>query len=222
MKRKAPESRSGASTGDVKKDLSSEQLAGIGAVAILFNELEFSLECILYRGLNLPGGLWLETVKRISSFDSKVELASLIVAEYQHYASNQFEAKDWAFAEIIKETLTSLKVVKGLRDAIVHARVFDMSTGIGEKISYKGKIDQVLLTAEALNALYAHMDVLRKELTAILGLADLMHCAILMGGQVNYNSSKLPPLPEIPDQISRLSGHQRGRKSLPKLPDFPR
>jgi hypothetical protein len=85
VKRPAPKTRTGVTTGDVRKDLSKDQLAGIGSVAILFNELEARLDLLLYRGLGL-GDLWLETVKRISGLGAKQELATLI-ENWQRYAN---------------------------------------------------------------------------------------------------------------------------------------
>jgi hypothetical protein len=196
-------------------------LAGIGAVAILFNELEALLDSVLYRGLGLNGDLWLETVKRISSFDSKYELALLVIDNYQRYATNLFEAQNWTFSEVAKNTYGQFRRVKSYRDAIVHARVFDSERGIGEKITYKAKIDQILLTTEALEALYAQMVILKRELEIIFGLFDLMHAAIFLGQKVGFDKNKLPPLPEVSEQIKALAARQKQRLSLPPIPNFP-
>jgi hypothetical protein len=47
MRCKASVSRSGDTTEDIRKDLTLEQLAGIGKVAMAWNELEFLLDIIV-------------------------------------------------------------------------------------------------------------------------------------------------------------------------------
>ncbi len=44
MRNSAPQRRIGRRTGDVKKDFSPDQLAGIGAVALIWNEIEYLLD----------------------------------------------------------------------------------------------------------------------------------------------------------------------------------
>jgi hypothetical protein len=79
MKRKAPMPRGGVRYGDVKKDLSHEQLAGIGAVAISFNDLEFELDVLLAMALAAPDPLLMDVAKRVKGLEDRVDLGSGLI-----------------------------------------------------------------------------------------------------------------------------------------------
>ena len=81
MKRPAPKARSGGSYQDIKKDFTAGQLAGIGAVAMAFNEAEFLLDCQIYSGLNLSGGIWTEVTSRINGIDGKMAIVKAAVED---------------------------------------------------------------------------------------------------------------------------------------------
>ena len=212
MKRKAPPARSGASYQDIKRDFTTEQLAGIGAICMAFNEVEFLLDTQLYSGLNLPGGIWVDIVTRINGIDGKIAL----VRKAAHDACFPDAA-----ANIVKETLDEVGLYKTYRDAIIHARIFDRGSAIGQIIRKRGRIEQVLLSEEALKGLYDRLVILRKEMLAVLALFDLIRYVKITVRERLLDESISQHEPEFRGYVARLQEHQSQRQSLPPLPKFP-
>ncbi|MGN6147966.1 MAG: hypothetical protein ACTHPD_05445 [Rhizomicrobium sp.] len=217
MKRKAPIPRSGSKVDDVKRDLSQPQLASIGAIAIAFNELEFLLEAFLYTALGLPGQLWFDVVKRISSIEAKTDIAKLAIDDLERLLVLVFERPDLSFATDAKTTIGLISETKVLRDMVVHCRVYDAPNAIGEKGSYKGVMDQVLLTLDALGWLYDRIDSARKELLAIYNFFDLIRSSFEYGP---FGPTKLRPAQEAHECLDRLRSLQKTRQSLGPPPKF--
>jgi hypothetical protein len=69
MKRTYTERKTHSKTGDIKRDLSSEQLAGIGAVALAYNYAESSIDRALGLALGVGHKLYLPLVTRIGGMD---------------------------------------------------------------------------------------------------------------------------------------------------------
>jgi hypothetical protein len=58
------------------------------------------------------------------------------------------------------------KLLKKYRDAVIHARIVNRVTGVGELLESRGKHTEVLLTKEALMGLYKRLEAIRMELLA--------------------------------------------------------
>jgi hypothetical protein len=81
MKRPS-KNRSEKRTGDIRKDLTQNQLAWIGSVALAFNEAETQLDLLLLVAFSL-GDVAHELTSRINGVDGKVELAKIGIAQYK-------------------------------------------------------------------------------------------------------------------------------------------
>jgi hypothetical protein len=158
MKRRPPPGRTGSTTQDIRKDLSRDQLAGIGEIAMIWNELEFLLDTAVGSGLVLSKAMEANNTSRLG-FDPKKALAQDIARDAL--------LPQAAIAEV-DAALVDLETYKGLRDAIVHARVSDKNKAIGQIVKRGGILYESLLEAKALNALYDHLTLLRQEMDAIV------------------------------------------------------
>lgn len=155
-------SRHGSTTGDIKLDLSQSQLAGVGAIALAWNEVEFAIDCCLYSGLRLSGGSWFDVVGRVQ-LDPKIDLLEI--------AATDMRLPPEA-VERIKRTVGNVRALKVLRNNTVHCRVYNHAEGVGT-IGKRGKSVEVSLSDKALESLYSRINTLRLELVEILGIFDL-------------------------------------------------
>ena len=211
MRRQAPLPRSGSKTEDIKRDLSAAQLQGIGAIAMAWNEVEFMLDCVLYSGLKLSGSSWLDVLTRLSS-DAKVEL----IASVEETLSLPTELH-----LPIRKSVKSIKELKELRNSVVHARIFDAPSGIGETIRRGGKIWQVLLVDTALECLYKRLIVLNGELRSILAICDLIRTGAMAVERGLITPEQLANGPEVPMWVKRLNDQQEEQLALSKkMPAF--
>ena len=209
--RLAPKERSGGNTADIKRDLSGEQLAGIGAVVVAWNEIEFMLDVALYSGEELKATCLQEDLPR-RRLDEKIRQASKAAVRWNLPTS---------ILKSIELSADAFSKLKDLRNAVAHSRVFDARTGIGHRVTAKGEIQEVLLTAEALEWLYQQLLLLCFELRCLLAIFDLVRtteCAEKAGlikvGQVD-------PMPEVGDWHSMLDKASKDRQGLGPAPSFP-
>lgn len=211
MQSKAPTPKSGASQQDVPKDLSPEQLQGIGAVAISWNEVEFGLACILYSGLILDGLSWVNVIARLS-LGAKIELIDS--------AQETLTVPDHIRA-LVKTTVNTTNELKGLRNSVVHARVFDAPNAIGENIRPNGSIGQVLLTPTALHCLYQRLVLLREELHCINALFDLIRTGDIAAGAGVIPHDQVRDGPEVHEWTRKLQESQSSQLRLKnEMPKF--
>ena len=133
---------------------------------------------------------------------------------------------------------------------MIHSRIIDIRSSIGEAASRQGRIDEVLLTETALSGVYERLVILRRELHSLINWFEeidrlrtfdseskpVEHLAIqhmfarvaAMGeGKPGFISSD-PADSNTAEiglkaqyAISQLQHHQAHRKSLPPLPVFP-
>jgi hypothetical protein len=81
MKRDYPGRKGHKKTGDIKRDLSQEQLAGIGAVALAYNYAESNIDRALGLALGLSHALYLQLVTRINGMEAKTDLLKKAAAD---------------------------------------------------------------------------------------------------------------------------------------------
>ena len=220
--RKRPTLRSG----DIRKDLSQSQLAGIGSVTIAYNEVETLIDILLALSLKLHPSLPAALTSCINGVDGKVELLKVA---YKALGANS-SVMD-ALGECLGEGGFSL--LKKYRDGVIHARVLDASIGIGRTIAKRGKFDEILLTTEALDGIYVRLVSIREELMvfAMITSALLSHAAVVYSGKLlksdypkidrSVDKHKTDTEQDIQALLSRYRGHQKNRLSLPPLPEFP-
>ncbi|MDR3419635.1 MAG: hypothetical protein P4L80_00040 [Xanthobacteraceae bacterium] len=215
MKRpQPPGARPGRIEDDIKKALTTEQLAEIGAISLKFNQIESLVEFILVIVLDVPPPLWWEVVRRINGMDAKLSILR------RYYESNKIlsdEAK-----ECLKNTLDAVADYKKYRDLIIHCVPYDIDKGIGQHMTTKAEPVQILLTKEALGALYERLCILNEELNH----ADLLfRLGSAEGAKAVYprvaDPSRLRRERDVPAVLALVLEHQNRRLSLPPLPEFP-
>lgn len=214
MKRDRQHGAQTVRTADVKQNLTQEQLAAIGGVAIAWNEMELFIHFMLGYGLWMPWPLVLEVTTRINGIEGQIEIIRKLSELHEKMGT------DKAVSEAVLKSLSGIKECKTYRDAVIHARVLDAPSGIGELIRKRGKQEEVLLTVEALNGLYERMVLLRNELVSFVLIFQAIHRNRQVsqdGGQPNKQSLAQA----IQAYLSQVLQHQTQRLSLPPLPSFP-
>lgn len=208
MKRKAPEARSGGSYQDVTKDFSNAQLRSIGEIAMHWNEISFTVDCTLYTGLNLDSVFWTSIVGEIQ--DSKK-------GDFIKKIASRFKIQENTLC-LIETTANSYKELKDYRDSVIHARIFDRSSGVGTLIR-REKIYEVLLTEETLTGLCKRLKILKQEIAAINQIFSLVRSFFY---RIPPDKDILSCVPEVQQYIDLLKSLQSSRQSLPPLPPFPK
>ncbi len=211
MKRKHErDSKNKARTGDIKKDLSTQQLAALGAAALAYNEVERNIELLFFIVSEIPGPMQYEVSTRISGIDAKKDIV-LAGAKYL-----KLEEQDRAqLGEALGEGIFSK--LKQYRNAAVHSRIIDASVGIGLSIESKARLQEVLLTVSALDALYENLVALAKELNWFANLIGLLSHLNKHSVTASRESSERA----LATWTERVRALRSERKSLPPIPEFP-
>jgi hypothetical protein len=215
MKRpRPPGSKPGPAVDNIKKAYSKDQLAEIGAIALIWNQVDSYIDFILLVALNIPIGLWLDVTKRINGMDGKLAIL-------RNRAAQSRILTDEARA-CIKSALDAVAEYKTYRDAIVHSLVFDADKGIAQRIGSRAENHQILVTMEALSALYQRLVLIQAELRQVdllFRLADEAGAAAVYRGVAD--PSRLRRERDVPAVNAQVLEHQNRRLSLPPLPEFP-
>lgn len=211
MIRTAPDSRSGGTTQDIRRDFSQEQLAAIGAVALAFNEVEFMVDVSIYSGEALAADCLVEDLPK-AMLDQKISRL--------RKAKNRWQLSERSLT-LIERSIDVFGYLKDLRNAVIHSRLFDASSAIGERITRKSETQQVLLTEAALGWLYQQLVVLRGEMRCVLAIFDLVRSTETAVQQGLIQQDRTDVGPEVEEWCSRLVQGHRDRKNLGKAPDFP-
>jgi hypothetical protein len=218
MKPPAVRRKATVRTGDIKKDLSTEQLAGIGAVAVAYNYAETMIDQMMVLALNVPeiiaSHINPHITSRINGVDGKIAIVKLC-------------AEHLGLAEDIRLSMAEARgtcgfgVLKGYRDAVIHARVLDSNLQLGERLERQGRRHEVLLSAVALEGLFQRLDELKVELAGYAIILTLVHW-------INELRERDPADPEIArsqqdirEYYAQALEHRTARLSLPPLPEFP-
>jgi hypothetical protein len=231
MKRPSSRFRHSKRSGDIRKDLTPEQLAGIGSVALAYNEAEILIDILLSLSLGLLSYVAHEITSRINGIDGKVALAKI---------GMNYVSADETTMHLLGETLGDggFSLYKKYRDAVIHARVLDAPQAIAISPAKRGKNDEVLLTAKALDGLYDRLVLVRLELIEACNIAIRLYSehrfkplrAIAAATQYREITNRLAELADLPkrqyeqeiqEALSRYQEHQKHRLSLPPLPEFP-
>lgn len=203
-------------TGDVKRDLSKEQLAAIGAAAMAYNVLEDQLDELLLAATHVPVWLFPEVGSRINGLEGKVEIIKTAIDEAKRIVEADLGPSHLGE---LKRAVEEFMWFKKTRDLIVHARLVNVAAAIAEGLKQRGKTaHEILLTKEALEAYYKHVCALER-------VYDAGHQ--MLGAAIAYSeSTKVDPyrrqLTELLEMHSaQFQEHLRHRKSLAPLPKFP-
>jgi hypothetical protein len=195
---------------DIKKDLSLKHLASIGAIALAYNALESQLDSLFQVAAGLSSLMGTEVSTRMPT-DSKIELIKR-GAEFL-----QVDKKDRdVLADMLGED--GFKKLKQFRDAVIHCNVINTSVAIGLIIERKAKISEVLLTEDALDALYDHLVQFKFELqcaTSVLLFADELK------KRTGDDPERESYVRGKPQNSARLQCHHNRIRALPPFPEFP-
>jgi len=205
---------------DLEKAYTPEQLAKVGAIALIWNRIEYRIEFLMMVTFehSFPSlTMWLEFQKSIKRLDRRIELLRKFAEENEILTT---EAKN-----CIKISFDAVLEYRKYRNAIVHSFVFDHENGIGTHVNDADKPLQVLLTVDALQVFYNNLVALDNELME----TDILYRMAGGDGRVIVNDPKtgkpekdqLKALREraVPQQIEKIIVHQSKRKVLPTFPD---
>jgi hypothetical protein len=199
------------STGDIKADLTEKQLAAFGAAALAYNVLEDQIDALLFFTTRIPDWLFAEVSSRIHGLDGKT---AIIQEAIKHSDLNATDTK------MLTEAVATFGDFKKTRDAMIHARIINVTTAVGRGAKQRGKSPyEVLLSADALNAFYDHIVALKNELASA---AALLNSSITL----KLSNSDDPNRPQIEEalrvhqaQYRENRNRRRSMKPLPKFPD---
>jgi hypothetical protein len=196
-------------TGDIKQDLSEKQLATIGALILAYNKLEDEIENMFSVVTGLKDQMLSEISSRITSIDIKLDI---IKAGAKNFSA---DPKD---QECLAELLgTGFKLLKRYRDAVAHCKLINASIGIGLLFEKQAKINEVLLSQPALDALYSHIVAMKFELqcaTSMLIFSEIMNRDAADPERVSYEAGNT-------ENSARFQRYLIRRQSLPPIPEFP-
>jgi hypothetical protein len=213
-------------TGHIRQDLTAAQLAGIGAVAVAYNEAENLIDLLLRIALDRTRNIGVHLTARINGADGKIELAKIAMCDLKPPA----EA-----IELLASSLgnAGFAEMKKYRDAIIHARVLDAPAGLALTPGKRGKTEEVLLTISALDGVYERLVMIRLELIKSCEIAGKLGIARAINRVADPMRKIAPHFAAIADlgeseterEIQALivqhRAHQKSRLSLAPLPQFP-
>jgi len=194
------------------KNFSDTQLQQLGSVAVLYNEAEALLHKMAGDCIGYPASK-LEVTSRINGTDGLKEIivSALVVTE-----------SDKKVIALYQETLGGFSEAKQYRDAVIHSTIWDNKYRIGKQRSRRGKMDNVLLSEEALGWLVRYLSALFEEMTAMVLLTQLAAKPTIkfrFGGNPN-DPAKSPAEPTYAEAFSELQQRQTDRRSLLPPPKF--
>lgn len=209
MRRSEPLKVHGIRSSDPYDNLSKEQLELIGAIAMVYNDVEATLEQMCALGLRLPIDPK-EVVTRIGGIDG---IAAIVKKAAIHWGMTKEEKS------ALSDTLgkAGFETLKGWRDSVIHARMFDVSTSVAKHHQRKAKVFDILMSKDALEGLYKRLQFLARE----LGWLDKVLARRV--GIKNATTDQERELHEasIPTEWSRYLQNRNLRLGLPPMPEFP-
>jgi hypothetical protein len=215
MRRKQPrDSRPGRRVEDPKQAYTPEQLVEVGAIVLIWNQIDAFVDFLIYVSLRPPHLMFYDLARRISGIRAKVELLRL-------YAERS-DILNADARKLIKITLDGVLDYKRYRDDIAHSVPYDIDKGIAHTFKYGTEMVQTLVTIEALNGLYQRLKMLLDELRDV----DLLYRLSDEHGAFAVYPEEPDPVGrrrtrDVPLQTARLRETQKRRLSLPPLPNFP-
>jgi hypothetical protein len=210
MKRSPPAYNVGIRYGLARRNLSADQLAHIGAIALTYNDVEELIDQLTGTSIGAPFDDH-QVVSRINGIDGKIALIKLALA---HFGGDTVEVR--AFADSLGNA--GFSELKKYRDGVVHSRVFNASASIGKVAERKGARSEVLLVKEALEGLLARLELLwheLDELTVVLAVRRRLYSG------ANDDQHKAQLEERLRDAMVQHQSHRSQRLSLAPLPEFP-
>src|SRR6516165_9171732 len=208
MTRKQPSgSQPGRRPWDPKEAYTTEQLAEVGAVILLWNQVEGFLDLLIYVALNPP----IFDVSRHMSLPKRIKLLRL--------AAKRNEILSDDAKKMIKNTLDAVAQYEKYRNNIVHSMPYDIDKGIAHNFTYDTDMAQTIVTLPALSGLYIRLKMLIYELREVL--------ALFLFGHPDEQKRPFRLFTREPARREDVQERARGalrlqkeRLSLPPLPEF--
>jgi hypothetical protein len=217
MKRTTPQRRHSVRTSDPFKNLSLEQLSYIGAITLLYNDVEAIVNsmCALALRIQIRHE---ELTSRINGMDGKLALIKLGAGNWGFDAAEMNHLEDVLGAG-------GFKLMKTWRDAIIHAQVLDARASVGKGNERQGRVYEVLMSLDALKGFYTRLDVMRVELNsirAVLARKQTLTLEELKEFEFELDDQDREQLEQgIQDDWAQAREHRTQRQSLPPIPEFP-
>ena len=219
MRRKAENAKYTSKPFDIKKDIKPEWLAQFGAISVAWNDIEAAIDVGFCMAIFLDRTFWSEVQSRINGLDGKF---ALIKTGYRAYPVLPDE-----IIQLMDDTIAAVSGHKGHRDSLTHVRLIDPSADVAPANQSRGTQYQVLITQEALDRLYDHLRALQVEMGLIL---QILHQRFQIrtwmeeasGPEAVTSDPRIEPAAAIVRECAaQLREHQKSRRELPPLPQFP-
>ena len=205
---------------DPKKAYTAEQLAEIGAITLKWNQVEAFIDFIGAYILYAKTPIWLQ-IATDRALSTKTKLGLLKECLKRSTLLDE-KAKGCAY-----DCFAEVEQCRAYRNAIIHHHIYDHEKGIGTYVDESRSPFQILVSIEALKALYAIICALSDELREI-DLLFRMETDAQRPGRFNDAKMRFEPFSEeklresiIPDHTKKILALQKSRKALQKLPQFP-
>jgi hypothetical protein len=217
MKRKSPSHRAGAHYLPVLANFSPQQLAGIGAVAMTFNDAERALHELLGPCLRWPTHYEI-VASRINGMEGIAAIIRMAAKNLIRLdaARVQMAIGFWKDLDL---TLDAFLEVKRFRDGVLHANIFDVHTAVGTMYASQDSTHDVLLTVEALKWLTDTCIVIAEELRAWENALEAG--SILMHNYSAAGPERAPLEQAVLDAVVLAKSYRPRRQSLGPAPKVP-
>lgn len=207
-------SRPGRRPIDPKDAYNTEQLAEIGAIALIWNHIDDFVDWLVHICLGSPIALLWAAGRSIGSIEAKLELLKL--------GASRSHVLDDAARECIDSSFAAIKEYKKYRDRIIHSVPYNADLGIAHSMDRRANLTQSLVTHEALSSLYSRMKILLEELPEIdllFRLSNERDAKLVYPGVADPVARRR--YHDVPIQTARCHERQKIRLALPPLPVFP-
>ena len=206
MRRKAPPTRKRhhISGFDIRREISAKRLEALGAIALVWTQIERRIDFAMCTATGISHKLWIEISSRINGFDGKIEL---IKKGAEHFVGMPPDAR-----AIIAVSLGAIAEHKRYRDGVIHAWVVNPHAEIADTVQRKGEVDETFMSQDALDGLYRRLVALSDEAGDIISAVNYW-CGVSRGIEELAGANEAC--------MRNIKEHQERRRSLPALPAFP-
>ena len=205
-RKQPPSSRPGKRAEDPKKAYTIHQLAEVGAVVLIWNEIDSFVDWLLNSALRPPDSLFWE-IGRSMRLEAKLDIL-------RERATRSRIFNDDA-RSCIRISLNAISEYNKYRNCIAHSVPYYPDRGRALTADHKAALFQVLVTKDTLSALYSKLSLLLTELKEI----DLLYRLADEHGEERYPIRQR--LRDMLAHIVKVRETQKARLSLPTLPMFP-
>jgi hypothetical protein len=213
MRRKAPPNIDRPSQPfDIRKDLDQEWLALLGAICVAWNAVNEAIDIAVALVLDIEGEIYRDTVSRINGMDGKL---AIIRKAIRLHGVIERQACD-----LIDRTIGFVSEYKIYRDSLIHAHIEHPEATTAISAQGRGSEFEVLITREALEAVYRGLVQLDSELEEVLEILNERRKELQRW--LAPAPEKTPAARLIREYAAQLVVRQSERRALPPLPSFPR